>query len=131
MNIVAECLDVKHAPLFNVSERVSIVYTLQVANNLLVQEAQDPGVMLLALAITSNEIEGTLATTRIGSPQEASVSYISYAKSLLDNGINLVGIIRNGGIMVRFDDLHPAENDRLVYVSKSRLSWDEMRELLS
>jgi hypothetical protein len=87
--------------------------------------------MLLAQAITSNEIEGTLATTRIEGPPEAGGSYISYAKSLLDNGINLVGVIRDGGIMVGFDDLYAAENDRLVYVSKSRRTWDEMRGLLS
>ena len=127
MDIVAECLDVKHAPLFNVSERVSLVYTLQIANNLLVQEAQDPGVMLLAQAITSNEIEGTVATTRIEGAPDAAVSYTSYAKSLLDHGINLVGVIRDRSIIVGFDGLYLSENDRLVYVSKSRQSWDEIR----
>ena len=130
MDIVAECLEAKHASLFNVSERVSLVYTLQVANNLLVQEAQDPGVMLLAQAITSNEIEGTLATTKVEGPPDAEVSYTSYAKSLLDHGINLVGVIRDGSIVVAFDALYPAENDRLVYVSKTRRAWDDIREIV-
>ena len=130
MSIVAECLDVRHAPLFNVSERVSLVYTMQVANNLLVQEAQDPGVMLLTQAITSNEIEGTLATTTVTSAPEASLPYISVAKKLLDHDVNLVGVVRDGAVKVSFQGLTLTQGDGLVYIGKSRQTWDALQALL-
>ena len=89
MSIIAECLDPNHKVLFNVSGRVSLVYTMQVANNLLVQEAQDPGVNLLTQAITSNvtEIEETLASTTVEAIPGAPVPYIKIAKKLLDHGV--------------------------------------------
>ena len=46
-------------------DNVSLVFPLQMANNMLVQESQDPGVSLLAQAITSNQVEGTLLSTRL------------------------------------------------------------------
>ena len=131
MSIVAECLDIKHAPLFNVTERVTLVYTLQVANNLLVQEAQDPGVTLLSQAITSNAIEGTLSSTRVANSPDAPVPYIGFAKKLLDHGINLVGVVRDGAVKVSFDDLYVSQGDGLVYISNSRQGWEVMRGMLS
>lgn len=130
IDIVAECLDLKHAALFNVSERVKLVYTLQMANNLLVQEAQDPGVSLVTQAITSNQIEGTLSTTVVDAAPPEAMTYVSVAKQLLDRGINLVGFVRNRTAMVSFDGLNLAEGDGLVYVSKTRQSWQELQALL-
>jgi voltage-gated potassium channel len=131
--IIVECLDVKHAILFNPSKRISRVYTMQVANNLLVQEAQDPGVNLLTQAITSNvvDIEETLASTVVEVVPEGPLPYIEVAKKLLDHGINLVGVVRDGAIIVGFQDLRLAKDDALVYISKSRRSWRTLAPLLT
>lgn len=131
IDIVVECLDLKHAALFKVSDRVNLVYTLQLANNLLVQEAQDPGVSLVTQAITSNQIEGTLSTTIVESTSTEAKSYVAVAQQLLDNGINLVGLIRNRTAKVNFDGINLAEGDVLVYVGKTRLSWEALQGLLS
>jgi voltage-gated potassium channel len=130
IDIVVECLDLKHAALFNVSERVSMVYTLQLANNMLVQEAQDPGVSIVTQAITSNQIEGTLSTTVVESTPIEAKSYVGVAKQLLDNGINLVGVVRDRTAKVNFDGANLAEGDCLVYVANTRLSWDSLQGLL-
>ena len=97
-SIIVECLDPRHQVLFTESRRVSRVYTLQVANNLLVQEAQDPGVNLMTQAITSNvvEIEETLASTTVEEDPERPLPYIDAAKRLLDHGVNLIGVVRDG-----------------------------------
>ena len=132
-SVIVEALDPKHSVLFNVSERVSLVYTMQVANNLLVQEAQDPGVNLLTQAITSNvtEIEETLASATVrGAPQD-HLPYTEVAKKLLDNGVTLVGVVRNGSISVGLEDLQLAEGDGLVYISKIRHGWQELKALLA
>ena len=122
MSIVAECQDHKHAILFNVSEHVSLVYTTRVANNLLVQEAQDPGVTLLTETITSNmtEIEETVVSTTLKVRPAEDMSYTEAAKRLLDHGVNLVGVIRQGALIVGFDKMSLAEDDSLVYISKRR-----------
>ena len=132
MSLIVETLDPKHAVLFNVSKRVSQVYTLQVANNLLVQEAQDPGVNLLTQAITSNvtEIEETLASTTVGAVAGGPVSYTELAKKLLDRSVNVVGVVRGGTAIVGFEGLELAADDVLVYISKNRHSWQELSSLL-
>jgi len=129
--IVAECLDPKHAILFSASEHVSLVYTISVANNLLVQEAQDPGVNLLTRAITSNEIEGTLVSTQVGATPPALTLYSEIAKRLLDNDINLVGVIRGGKVVLSFDSQECATDDSLIYIDSHRRSWAELSEMLA
>ena len=131
VGIVAECLDPRHSVLFNVSDCVSLVYTLQVANNLLVQEAQDPGVVLVAHAITSNEIDQTLASTRVEAYAGATLPYIDVAKRLLDHGVNLVGVVRDSKVIVAFQDLSLAQNDSLVYVSSARRDWPALSAMLA
>ena len=131
ITIVAECLEPKHAVLFDLSKRVSLVFTQQMANNLLVQEAQDPGVNLLTRAITSNRIKGTLASTVVESSPAGPMTYAEIAKNLLDHGINLVGVVRDGAVVVILEDVALAENDSLVYISESRQSWQEINSLLS
>ncbi len=131
IDIVVECLDLKHTALFNVSDRVSLVYTQQIANNLLVQEAQDPGVSMVTQVITSNQIEGTISTTFVESTPTEAKPYVGVAKQLLDNGINLVGVVRNRTAKVSFDGINLAEGDGLVYVAKTRLSWKALQGLLS
>ena len=131
VGIVAECLDSKHAVLFTGSENVSLVYTMRIATNLLVQEAQDPGVNLLTNAITSNEIEGTLVSTTVESLPDGLPPYVEVAKKLLDKDVNLVGVIRGGKVIVSLGGAVPAEGDSLVYISRARYSWASLRALLA
>ncbi|PKB70457.1 MAG: hypothetical protein BZY87_10580 [SAR202 cluster bacterium Io17-Chloro-G6] len=126
----AECIDPKHAVLFEGMENVSLVFPLQLANNLLVQESQDPGVSQLTQVITSNQMEGTLLSIRVESVPDNQVPYPHVAKHMLDRDINLVGVVRSGTVHLRFVDLFPVADDVLVYISSSRLEWAIVQELL-
>ena len=127
---VAECLNSDHTVLFKGSNNVSLVYTFRMSNNLIVQEAQDPGVGMLAHAITSNQIRGTLISTVVGDNLDASPGYGVVAKKLLDHGLNLVGVIKDDDIHVMFSDLDLSPQDRLVYVSAERHDWNAIRSFL-
>ena len=131
VNIVAECLDSKHAALFSKSDQVSLVYALSLVTNLLVQEAQDPGVSLVTQAITSNEVEGTLATTMVEGDVGPNPSYDYIAGKLLDNDVNLVGVVRDQSVMLRFHGEVCSQGDSLVYIDSSRRTWDQIREMLA
>jgi voltage-gated potassium channel len=133
MSIVAECQDPKHAVLFNVSGHVSLVYTTRVANNLLVQEAQDPGVNLLTETITSNvtEIEETVVSTKLDAVPETPVSYTDAAKRLIDHDVNLVGVIRQGALVVGFQGMSVSTDDSLVYISKRRHTPAELNGFIA
>ena len=117
--------------LFAGMANVSRVFPLQMANKILVQESQDPGVSLLAQVITSNKMEGTLLSTRLEAVPEKRVAYPEIAKLMLDRDINLVGIVRGGTVHLRFTELFPAVDDVLVYISSSRLEWDAVQEAMS
>ena len=95
------------------------------------QEIQDPGVNLLASAITSNQIEGTLSSTKVTDPPKNSLTYVSVAKTLLDHGVNLVGIIRNSRVHVNFNSLIISENDVMVSISLTRHSWENIKDMLA
>jgi voltage-gated potassium channel len=123
----AECIDPKHAVLFDDMKNVSLVFPLQLANNLLVQESQDPGVSLLTQVITSNQMEGTLLSIRVESLPEGQVLYPHVAKHMLDRGINLVGIVRDRTVHLQFGDLFPVVDDVLVYIGSSRQDWESVQ----
>ena len=125
---VAESLNVRHELLFKGSKNASIVQTFQISSNLLVQESQDPGVNRLTHAITSNQVEGTLASTRVD--DAVSTSYSEVAKALLDHDVNLVGVLRAEEVHVQFRDLEMVAGDRLVYVSPERHDWQSIRSFL-
>ncbi len=131
ISIVAEVLDARHALLFNRTKNASLVYTFRMSNNLLVQEAQDPGVSILTQAIVSNQVEGTLASTRVESVVESSLRYRDVATSLLKHDINLVGVIRGEEVHLRFEDVSLAQDDRLVYICPTRQTWDTIRSFLT
>jgi hypothetical protein len=95
-----------------------------------VQEAQDPGVSLLTRAVTSNRIDGTLASTRVEDGSAGSVKYLEAAKKLLDKEINLIGVIRDGSVNCNFGCLTLTQNDSLVYISSGRLTWESLQPLL-
>ena len=127
---VAECLNERHAVLFAGAKNVSLVYTLHLASNLLVQETQDPGVNLLTQAITSNQIDGTMASAKVEGGLDSSPPYIDVARKLLDKDINLMGVIRQGAVHVSFAGLTLTEDDSLVYICSKRHSWETIRTLL-
>ncbi len=126
-----ECINPKHAVLFEGMDRVSLVFPLQMANNLLVQESQDPGVSLLAQVITSNKMEGTLLSIRLEDVPDQRVAYPQIAKHMLDRDVNLVGIVRNGSVHLRFVELFPEKDDVLVYIASSRLDAEALQESLA
>jgi Trk K+ transport system NAD-binding subunit len=131
LHIVAECLDPKHDVLFSHSNQLSLVYPLEMANNLLVQESQDPGVTKLTQVITSNAIDGTLASTKVRSDVPTNLGYVEIAKKFLDHGVNLIGIIRNEQIIIELRDVAIKNDDSVVYISKSRHSWEDLGEFLA
>ena len=122
-----ECVNPRHAVLFEEMDNVSLVFPLRMANKLLVQESQDPGVSLLTQAITSNLVEGTLLSTRLEAVPDKQAPYQDVAKNMLDHDINLVGIVRNGTVHLSFTDLFPAEDDVLVYIGPSRLDRTDIQ----
>ena len=128
---VAECLNAKHSLLFKGAKNVSLVYTFRISNNLIVQEAQDPGVTSVAQAITSNEIDGTLVSTEIAGLEGSPTAGTEVATRLLDHGVTLVGVVRGKDAHVRFQELELAEADRLVYISSRRYDWATIRSFLS
>ena len=129
-SIVAECLSTKHKLLFGNLEGVTLVYTLNMANNLLVQETQDPGVTVLTRAMTSNMVSGTLASTKVDSPVQDSMGYEQVAIKLLSQDINLVGVIRDEQVHFKFGDIFLAMGDLLVYISSGRYSWLALQKTL-
>ena len=126
--IVAECLSPKHKLLFSNLEGVTLVYTLTMANDLLVQETQDPGVTILTRAMTSNMVSGTLASTKVDSPVQDSIGYQQIAIKLLSQNINLVGVIRGEQVHFKFGGLFLAMGDLLVYISSRRYSWLDLQK---
>ena len=130
VRIVAECLNPQHELLFSNITELSLVYTLHMANNLLVQETQDPGVTALTRAITSNLIKGTMASTEVDSPIEKEVNYQQKAAALLIEDVNLVGVIRGQDVHFSFNEMNLWEGDRLVYISGERHSWSVLKSKL-
>ena len=128
---IAEVLNADHSLLFRGAENVSLVYTFRVSNYLMAHSAGDPGVVMLTQEIISNEIEGTLVSTRVEGGVEQSLPYIDVAKRLLDHEVNLVGLIRGENVHVRFENLDLTENDRLFYISSSPHDWQAIRLFLS
>jgi Trk K+ transport system NAD-binding subunit len=126
-----ECINPRHAVLFEGMKNTSLVFPLQMANNLLVQESQDPGVSLVAQVITSNKMEGTLLSIRLGDIPNHQVSYPELAKNMLDRDVNVVGIVRDGTVHLRFTDLFPLKDDVLVYIASSRLEWKSVENTLA
>ena len=123
-----ECVNPRHSVLFEGMDRVSLVFPLQMANNLLVQESQDPGISLLTQVITSNQMEGTLLSIRLESVPDKQVPYPNIAKYMLDRDINVVGVVRNGTVYLRFTDLYPVKDDVLVYIGSSPLEWKAVQD---
>ena len=100
------------------------------SNNLLVQEAQDPGVSTLTQAIVSNQVAGTLASTKVEGVWKPAPWYKDVAANLLEHDINLAGVIRDEEVHLRFEDIRMTENDLLVYICSIRHTWHTIYPLL-
>ena len=130
VRVVAECLSLSHELLFSNLADTSLVYTIHMANNLLIQETQDPGVTILAQAMTSNKIEGTMASTMVDPPVGEPLTYQEVAVKLLSKDINLLGVIRDKKPHFKFGDLFLSPGDLLVYISSKRYTWQGLREAM-
>ena len=131
VRVVAECMSINHKLLFANLEDINLVYTVHMANNLLIQETQDPGVTILTHAMTSNIIEGTLASTQVDPPVHEPLTYEQVAVKLLNKDINLVGVIREKKAHFKFGDLFLSPGDLLVYISSTRYTWPGLQEALA
>lgn len=123
---VAECLNVKHKVLFESTNCDSIIYTLSLANNLIVQETQDPGISKMLEIITSNRMGETLFSTMVEGEPPSTLEYKQFAKDLLDKGVNLICFIRAGEVSTNLDEASLQQGDTLIYISHQRLSWEKL-----
>lgn len=130
LHIVAECVSPRHKLLFDSVNCDSVVYSMGITANLLVQEAQDPGVAQLIDVITSNVRGTTLFSTEV-SETSADVSYNDFARSLLDSDVNLLCVNRGPESLTAWRGVTAEAGDRLIYAAQKRLRWDELRTLAS
>jgi hypothetical protein len=49
---------------------------------------------------------------------------------MLDRDVNVVGIVRDETVYLRFTDLFPLKDDVLVYIASSRLEWESVETTL-
>lgn len=124
IHIVAECVNAKHRQLFDSVRCDSIVYSMGISGNLLVQEAQDPGIAQLIEVVTSNTRGTTLFTTEV--PETGSEAYDEMAKSLLDRDINLLCVNRGSESLTSLKGVTAQAGDRLIYAATARLPWEEL-----
>ena len=50
---------------------------------------------------------------------------------MLDRDVNMVGVVRDGTVYLRFTDLFPLKGDVLVYIASSRLEWESVEDTLA
>lgn len=127
---VAECLDVKHKRLFESSNCDSIVFSTNIANNLLVHESQDKGVVRLVDVITTHKVGDTIFTLKVGELTGETITAIQLAKALLDRAVNLLCINRDKKTITDFSGMNLEEGDVMVYISKQRLGWKKVKEII-
>ena len=125
LHIVAECVNARHKQLFDSVRCDSVVYSMGITANLLVQEAQDPGVAQLIDVITSNVRGTTLFSTDV--PETASgLNYNDFARSLLDADVNLLCVNRGEESLTAWSRVECQAGDRLIYAASERLVWHEL-----
>ncbi|MEN8150307.1 MAG: ion channel [Planctomycetota bacterium] len=126
LHIVAECMNVEHRKLFAAANCDAIVTGLHITGNLLVQEAQDPGISQTFDLITSNLGGDTLYSTQLDDV-EGLPGYGDLVKRLMDGDLNVLAVARGRETFTRFTDLAPEAGDRLVYLADHRWSPEEIR----
>ena len=122
---IAECMDKRHEILFRSTNCDSVVYSNQIVNNLLVQEAQDSGVSSLITTLTDNGQGFTLYSTEVTSQSETT--YRDLSKQLSGMGTRLVSVERQDVQILDWDDLKTQLGDRIIYIGRQRESWEYLR----
>ncbi len=125
MHVIAECMDSKHQVLFSGNPHNVLVLTLELAGNLLVQEAQDPGVARLVDFITKNHTGPTLYSTLVEHGKPAP-TYAILAKAWVDHAITLMSVDRAAEPHTHFKDMSPEPGDRVMYLAEKRMTWSQM-----
>ncbi len=127
---VAECLSEKHQRLFESCRCDSIVFSNRIINNLLVHESLDKGVIRLVDVITTHKRGDTIFTLEVEETGSTPLSSIHMAKVLLDHAVNLLCVNRGGDTFTDFTELDIERGDVLVYISKGRKTWDDLKKIL-
>jgi len=125
IHTVAECVNPRHKQLFNSVRCDSIVYSMGITGNLLVQEAQDPGVAQLIEVITSNTQGTTIFSSEVPAGQ-SETSYNAVARNLLDRDINLLCVNRGTESLTALNGLQAQQGDRIIYAATERLHWNDL-----
>jgi hypothetical protein len=68
---------------------------------------------------------------RLENIPDREVSYPELAKNMLDRDVNVVGVVRDGTVHLRFTDLFPLKDDVLVYIASSRLGRESVEDTLA
>lgn len=117
---VAECLDERHEFLFRSTRTDAIIFPLRIANNLIVQETQDSGVSSYIDMLTSNRRGETVYSVRVSDADIPRMSYLAVAHKLLEDGVNLLSIMRRGETRTDYLSLDAQPADVLLYLAKKR-----------
>jgi hypothetical protein len=72
-----------------------------------------------------------VVSTKLDALPETPVSYTEAAKRLLDHDVNLVGVIRQGALVVGFQAMSVSTDDSLVYISKRRHTPAELNGFIA
>jgi voltage-gated potassium channel len=124
--IVAECINPRHKQLFDAVRCDSVIYSMGITGNLLVQEAQDPGIAQLIEVITSNSRGTTLFSTQVNLTDKSLPSYNEFASRLLSRDINVMCVNRGAESLTSLTGVEPADGDRIIYASAQRMDWEEL-----
>ena len=125
LHIVAECVNEMHKHLFDSVRCDSVVFSMGITANLLVQEAQDPGIAQLIDVITSN-VRGTTLFCTEAPASALGTNYNDFARALLDADVNLMCVNRGEASLTFWSGLDAQLGDRLIYAAASRMTWDEL-----
>ena len=125
IRIVAECMDARHAKLFQTARCDAVVQGIRITDNLLVQEIYDPGVAQMIEMITSN-VRGTTVFSTAVPEDRHDMSYTETAKDLLERKVNLMCVNRGPQSHTTFDSLTAAAGDQMIYVAEQRLTWQQI-----
>jgi voltage-gated potassium channel len=121
---IAECLDERHRILFESTKCDSVVYSNQLINNLIVQETQDIGVSSLVSSLTDNGQGFTFYSAQVS--KKFDVAYPELSEQFQKKRVRLVSVLRGDHQNLDWDNLKTQENDRVVYISEKRMTWDEL-----
>jgi voltage-gated potassium channel len=128
--VVAECVNPRHKQLFDSVHCNSVIFGMGITSNLLVQEAQDPGIAQLFEVITSNARGTTLFSTLVSDIAKSPQSYNEIARDLLPSDINVLCVNRGPESITSLTGIKPEAGDRIIYAAANRLGWDELLQQL-